>query len=149
MPGNRYGKDALKTYEMAERQAAKSTVLARRAQLSPSEIAAIRAKIAKNVTDYLPIVDEVIRGTRDFSPTQARIFTALLNKVVPDLSATHTRLEIDDKRDLSKMSMAELEQIAAGVALARSEMIDPDDVIEAAVVTSAASTPEPLTTLED
>lgn len=128
--------DPLKAYAKAERTAARSTMLANRAHLSPAEISRIRTQIAKNVEDYLPIVDEVIRGTRDFSPTQARIFTALLNKVVPDLSATLHKHERDTK-DLNSMSLAELEQIAAGVANARAERLNPDDAIEGEVLSAA------------
>lgn len=138
MANRHTGPDPLKSFEKVERQAARSTVLAKRAQLSPAEISRIRVKIAKNVEDYLPIVDEVIRGTRDFSPTQARIFTALLNKVVPDLSATLHKHEPAEK-DLNRMSLAELEEIAAGVASARANMIDPDDIVEGAVISSATT----------
>lgn len=136
MANKHTGPDPLKAFERAERNAARSTILAHRAKLSPSDIARLRTQIAKNVEDYLPIVDEVIRGTRDFNPTQARIFTALLNKVVPDLSATFHKHETDT-RDLNNMTLAELEQIAAGVANARAEMLNPDDAIEGEVLSAA------------
>ena len=131
--------DALKKYEKAERKAAWSTIMSNRASLSPTEIAKIRGEIARNIVDYLPLIDEVIRGTREFSPTQARVFTALLNKVVPDLSASIHKFEVDE-RSMDKMSLAELEAIASGVALTSQNAappMDPDDLIEGVVLSSA------------
>ena len=46
------------------------------------------------------------------NPQQVRVFTALLNKVVPDLSHTFTQ-SADDKRDLHELTREELERIVA------------------------------------
>ena len=109
--------------------------------LSPAEVARIRTQIARNVESYLPLIDEVVRGTREFTPTQARVFTALLNKVVPDLSATFHKHE-HETRDLSNLSMAELEAIASGVASTKSEMLDADDILQGEVLSSRTADPE-------
>lgn len=124
-----------------EREAVRSTMLAGKHRLSPSEIARIRAQIASNVSDYLPLIDEVIRGTRDFSPTQARLFTALLNKVVPDLSASYHQHE-HNTVDLNTMSLADLERIAAGVE-ASLPPTTKDDLIEGEVLTPRTPSPPP------
>ena len=46
------------------------------------------------------------------NPQQVRVFTALLNKVVPDLSHTFTQLA-DKPRDLRELSREELERIVS------------------------------------
>ena len=114
-----------KKLETIEAKTAFNRRLAGRGNLSPVEVARLRSDIAQNIRDYLPIVDEVIHGLRDFSPTQARLFTALLNKVIPDLSASFHQHEVST-RDLTKMSMAELEAIASGV----EKLGDTPDIID-------------------
>lgn len=53
-------------------------------------------------------------GAVDWSPTQARVFGMLLNKVVPDLNASYVQHEHSNK-DIIDLSREELERIASGI----------------------------------
>lgn len=55
----------------------------------------------------------VVMGEIEWTPTQARVFSNLIDKVVPDLSASYA-LHEHVPREMSEMSRAELEAIAAG-----------------------------------
>lgn len=87
--------------------------------LSPNQVANLRGQIAKNMATHIVMADEVLKGVREWSPTQARVFSNLLNKVIPDLSASYHQHEHSHKA-ITEMSRTELERIAAGV----DEIID-------------------------
>ena len=82
--------------------------------LSPNQVANLRGQIAKNMSNHIVMADEVLKGHREWSPTQARVFSTLLNKVIPDLSASYHQHEHSHK-SLTEMSRTELEAIASGV----------------------------------
>jgi len=82
--------------------------------LSPNQVANLRGQIAKNMSNHIVMADEVLKGHREWSPTQARVFSNLLNKVIPDLSASYHQHEHSHK-SLTEMSRTELEAIASGV----------------------------------
>lgn len=54
-------------------------------------------------------------GGKEWNPTQARVFSALLNKVVPDLNASYVQHEHTTK-EVTDLSREELEAIAQGVS---------------------------------
>jgi hypothetical protein len=83
------------------------------ANLTPAHTARIRGQIAAGVGYYLKMADEVMHGTRNWTPTQARVFSTLLNKVVPDLSASFVQHE-HSTHNLRELSRDELERIARG-----------------------------------
>jgi len=87
--------------------------------LSPNQVANLRGQIARNMSNHIIMADEVLKGDREWSPTQARVFSNLLNKVIPDLSASYHQHEHSHK-SLTEMSRTELEAIASGV----DEIID-------------------------
>ena len=89
--------------------------------LSPNQVANLRGRIAKDMETHIALADEVIKGHREWTPTQARVFSNLLNKVIPDLSASFHQHE-HSHRALNEMSREELERIASGV----DEIIDAD-----------------------
>ena len=93
--------------------------------LSPHQVANLRGQIAKNMETHISLADEVIKGHREWSPTQARVFSNLLNKVIPDLSASYHQHE-HSHRALNEMSREELERIASGV----DEIIDAEPIEE-------------------
>ena len=65
--------------------------------LSPNQVANLRGQIAKNMSNHIVMADEVLKGHREWSPTQARVFSNLLNKVIPDLSASYHQHEHSHK----------------------------------------------------
>ena len=88
--------------------------------LSPRETSEIRGMIAEFVTEQIVVANEVVMHDKEWTPTQARVFGMLLNKVIPDLNSNHTKLEVETK-DITHLSRAELEEIAAGAKLIEHE----------------------------
>lgn len=82
--------------------------------LSPHQVANLRGQIARNMETHITLADEVVKGHREWTPTQARVFSNLLNKVIPDLSASYHQHEHNHK-NITEMSREELELIASGV----------------------------------
>jgi len=82
--------------------------------LSPHQVANLRGQIASKMQTHLTLADEVVKGHIEWTPTQARVFSSLLNKVIPDLSASYHQHEHSHKA-LTEMSREELERIASGV----------------------------------
>lgn len=82
--------------------------------LSPHQVANLRGQIARNMETHITLADEVVKGHREWTPTQARVFSNLLNKVIPDLSASYHQHEHNHK-NVTEMSREELELIASGV----------------------------------
>ena len=89
-------------------------------RLSPAQSSKIRGQIANFVRNQLDLANEAILGNIEWSPTQARVFATLLNKVVPDLSASYHQHEINHK-DVIDLSRDELERIAAGIEVSYVE----------------------------
>lgn len=81
--------------------------------LTPRQMGQIRLNISEKVVKHIENADKVLDGTVKWSPTQARVFVALLNKVVPDISATFHRHETAET-DVNNLTIEELEAIAAG-----------------------------------
>jgi len=93
--------------------------------LSPNQVANLRGQIARKMENHIVLADEVIKGHIEWTPTQARVFSNLLNKVIPDLSASFHQHE-HSHRALNEMSREELERIASGV----DEIIDAEPIEE-------------------
>lgn len=89
-------------------------------RLTPSATARIRGQIAHNISEHITLASAVIEGRIQWTPTQARVFATLLNKVVPDLSAAHVINETP--KDLSNLTREELQRIID------SEVEDADDL---------------------
>lgn len=94
-------------------------------KLTPAQSAKIRGQIADYVKDQIAVANEVVMHGKEWSPTQARVFGMLLNKVVPDLNASFVQHEHQVK-SLTEMSREELEAIASGVQTIEGEIVDED-----------------------
>ena len=92
----------------------KASTLASRHELTPHQSSQIRGQIASFVKNQIDVANNVVMGGIDWSPTQARVFGILLNKVVPDLNASYVQHEHNNK-DVIDMSREELERIASGI----------------------------------
>ena len=84
--------------------------LAQQTDFSPEEASRLRAEISVYLQNQLTLANEVVLGTRVWSPTQARVFSTLMNKVVPDLNASFVKHEGHGK-GLHEYSQHELEEI--------------------------------------
>jgi len=102
-----------------------STALSKAEQtrLSPAQSAKLRGQIATMVKTQIDWANQVVEGSREWSPTQARVFGTLLSKVVPDLSASYHQHEINNK-EIIDLSRDELERIAAGIEVTATEITD-------------------------
>jgi hypothetical protein len=95
-------------------------------ELTPAQSAQIRGQIANYVKDQITIANEVVMNGKDWTPTQARVFGMLLNKVVPDLNASYVQHEHQVK-NLTEMTREELEAIASGAKVIEGEYAEDAD----------------------
>lgn len=98
--------------------------------LGPNQVAKMRGEIAAAVADQLEQAHKAVMGTGGvtWSPTQARIFGMLLNKVLPDLHAS--QIQSAKRDDITSLTRDELEQIVAEARTIEAEAVTPDDDIE-------------------
>ena len=82
--------------------------------LTPQQVSVLRGKISEKLSKNLTMAQEVLNGTREWNPTQARVYTALLNKVIPDVSLSFAQVDVQTK-DMNNLSRKELEEIASGI----------------------------------
>jgi len=115
--------DTRKKYQKELGTMSKALKAAESTRLSPAQSAKIRGQIARMVKSQINWANEVVEGSREWSPTQARVFGTLLAKVVPDLSASYHQHEVTNK-ELVELSRDELERIAAGIEVTSTETID-------------------------
>jgi len=81
--------------------------------LTPAQSAKVRAYVFGLLRAQVPLAHRVVMGEVEWSPTQARVFATLLDKCLPDLSASFIEHEHRDY-DLCVMSREDLEALAAG-----------------------------------
>ena len=93
--------------------------------LTPAQSAKIRAEIAGFMREQITDAHQVVMGIKSWNPTQARVFSTLLNKVVPDLNASYVQHEHTTK-PLTDLSREELEAIAAGMSVIEVEYTEID-----------------------
>lgn len=84
-------------------------------RLGPKDVHKLQRQIYDEVERLLPEAVAAIRGDagKMWTPTQARLFSNLLNKVTPDLQYQHIQHDIRNK-DFEELSRDELERIASG-----------------------------------
>lgn len=85
------------------------------AKLTPMQVANMRAGLYRRVDAQLVHAHDVVMGKLEWSPTQARVFATMLNKVMPDLTAQFVQHEHNIQESPDKMSREQLEAIASGV----------------------------------
>ena len=81
--------------------------------LTPAQSAKVRAYVFGLLRAQVPMAHRVVMGEAEWSPSQARVFSTLLDKCLPDLSASFVERERYDA-DLVVMSREDLEALAAG-----------------------------------
>lgn len=81
--------------------------------IRPDEIAALRRRMFETVSKGLQEVDQVVMGTKQWTPTQVRLFAILTERVMPKLSSI-TVEDTTGKKKLEDLSLEELEAIALG-----------------------------------
>ena len=96
------------------------------ATLTPLQVANMRAGLFRRVENQIDEAHAVVMGQKQWTPTQARVFATILNKVMPDLTASFVQHEHQITENPEKLSREQLEAIAAGV----SNIIDAEVVEE-------------------
>ena len=82
--------------------------------LTPVHMDLIRRKVLSLIATNLESAAQVLDGKRAWNTAQVHLFRTLLNKVLPDLSQSHSTIDVRHKR-AEELSRAELEAIASGV----------------------------------
>lgn len=67
--------------------------------IPPEDIENLRRGVFNVVKHNIPRVREVLAGTRKWDPQQTRIYLALLNKVMPELSQSYTETNVTHSVD--------------------------------------------------
>lgn len=98
------------------------------AKLTPHQVAMMRLGIMTRVKNQLDEAHSVVMGDKEWSPTQARVFATLLNKVMPDLTAQFVQHEHALAEAPEKMSRSQLEAIASGMNnIIDAEVLDDEE----------------------
>lgn len=88
--------------------------------IPPEQIEDLRRGVFNVVKQNIPRVREVLAGTRKWDPQQTRIYLALLNKVMPELSQSYTETNISHSvDDLTP------DQLRAIIAAETAKSVDP------------------------
>jgi hypothetical protein len=93
-------------------EAANIAALFAKRAIRPDEIAALRREMFGVVTKHLKNVDQVLDGTKQFSNAQVRLFSVLVERVMPKLSTI--AVEDPNAKKLEDLSVEELEAIVMG-----------------------------------
>lgn len=94
--------------------------------LSPEEVAQIRRHFGKYIVEAMPSIRRGLLGQEHWTTQRLGLFKSIVNKVIPDLNATFSQVH-HTHDDLSKLSRAELERIAYGLASKSASLnADPD-----------------------
>lgn len=118
-------------------------------ELSPMGVTKLRAQVARVVLDHVAHADAVLHGKRAWSSQQVNLFKALLNKVLPDISASYVESRDGVTRSITGMTRAELEVIARGGALDRGRENDVISTDYVDVSPDTATPPPPPTRADD
>lgn len=113
-------------------------------KIEPEQIALLQKGVFDVVKQNLPRVREVLTGHRQWNPQQVKLYLAMLNKVMPDLSQSHNTH--DHSKSVDEMTPDELravvaDEISKREAAAKMPTNDPDVPME---ITIAHQMNDPL-----
>ena len=83
----------------------------------------VRRSVLDVVRNNIPKVREVLKGNKNWSNQQVRLFSVMLNKVMPDLHHSFNEHSVEHK-NVDQLTIQELEEIA------RKADEEGEDVIE-------------------
>lgn len=111
--------------------------------LSPQEVAQIRRHFAKYIVEAMPSIRKGLLGQEHWTTQRLGLFKTIAGKVIPDLSASFSQHH-HTHDDLSKLSRAELERIASGLAVQSVLTITPEVLheLEQSKAEALATNPE-------
>ena len=79
--------------------------------VTPIEVDRARRSVLDVVRNNIPKVREVLKGNKNWSNQQVRLFSVMLNKVLPDLHHSFNEHSVEHK-NVDQLSIQELEEIA-------------------------------------
>lgn len=79
--------------------------------VSPVEIDRVRRSVLDVVRKNIPKVRSVLNGDSNWSNQQVRLFSVMLNKVMPDLHHSFNEHSVEHK-NVDQLTIQELEEIA-------------------------------------
>jgi len=82
------------------------------APVTPMQVDRVRRSVLDVVRKNIPEVREVLAGTKKWDAQQTRLFSIMLNKVMPDLHHSFNEHTIENK-PTHELTIQELEAIAA------------------------------------
>jgi len=88
----------------------KELARARKMPVTPQDVQAFRRRIMDVVEDNVGRAQQVLEGTEVWTNAQVRVFSVLLNKVVPDLHHSYSEVSVQKKK-LDDLTREELEGI--------------------------------------
>lgn len=80
--------------------------------VTPLEVDRVRRSTLDIVRKQMPIVRQVLDGTREWNNQQVRVFGMLLNKVMPDLHHSFNEHTVENKQ-VHELTFEELNEIAS------------------------------------
>ena len=80
--------------------------------VTPLEVDRVRRSTLDIVRKQMPIVRQVLDGTREWNNQQVRVFGMLLNKVMPDLHHSFNEHTVENKQ-VHELTFDELNEIAS------------------------------------
>ena len=79
--------------------------------VTPIEVDRVRRSVLDVVRNNIPKVREVLKGNKNWSNQQVRLFSVMLNKVMPDLHHSFNEHSVEHK-NVDQLTIQELEEIA-------------------------------------
>lgn len=112
--------------------------------IPPEDIEQLRRGVFNIVKSNLGRARDVVEGKRKWDNNQLKLYLALMNKVMPELSASYT--ETHTTHSMDDLTTDELQRIvAAGMAEAAKAAADPNHVlIDATPIPELVEEPQPL-----
>jgi hypothetical protein len=108
--------------------------------ITAEEVDKVRGRVLETVKENLPNVRGVLLGNLRWTNQQVKLFQIMLNKVLPDLSASMNE-HIHKNRTVDQLTRAELEAIVSAAKRAERVENDKEDAILDAEFTEADDLP--------
>ena len=91
--------------------------------VTPLEVDRVRRSTLDIVRKQMPIVRQVLDGTREWNNQQVRVFGMLLNKVMPDLHHSFNEHTVENKQ-VHELTFDELNEIASQAKIVEEDKND-------------------------
>ena len=111
--------------------------------VTADEVDKVRGRVLETVKENLPNVRGVLNGKLRWTNQQVKLFQIMLNKVLPDLSASMNE-HIHKNRTVDQLTRAELEAIVATAKKATKAEEADGDILDAEYTEEDISTEEVL-----